>query len=206
MPRRMVKQEIASTSSTLAAAITRVGIPLSTPQPCSWRLRRQGTTTAGDTAARTNPSMNPQVHGRERRRRAAIATTRVSTRHGQQASLRTTPESFLRAAGSRPKPALSRMTASATERTHEDQAGSKPRATSIPGTLFSTIPVMSIPSRGGSLTIWTSHPATQETRSRTRRAKRLPPWTVMTMGSTPGRATRPRTQYAVAQTVRATTA
>lgn len=45
---------MAKTSSTLAAAMTRVGIPLSRPQPLSERLRRLGTTTAGDTAAKTN--------------------------------------------------------------------------------------------------------------------------------------------------------
>ena len=35
IPNRIVKAEIARTSSILAAAITRVGIPLATPYPCS---------------------------------------------------------------------------------------------------------------------------------------------------------------------------
>ena len=46
-----VNPEIASTSSKLAAAMTRVGIPLSRPYPWSERVNRHGTTTAGDTAA-----------------------------------------------------------------------------------------------------------------------------------------------------------
>lgn len=63
IPRMMVKAEMARTSSTEAAAITRVGIPLATPHPFSCKARRQGTTTAGLTAAKTKPSMKPQIQG-----------------------------------------------------------------------------------------------------------------------------------------------
>ena len=45
---------MAKTSSTLAAAVTSVGIPLSTPRPRKKRLTMLGTTTAGDTAPSTD--------------------------------------------------------------------------------------------------------------------------------------------------------
>ena len=45
---------MASTSSTLAAAITNVGIPLATPYPCSEIDNIHGTITAGVTADSTN--------------------------------------------------------------------------------------------------------------------------------------------------------
>lgn len=48
-----LKAEMAMTSSKVAAAITKVGIPFDLPYPLSWRLKRQGITTAGDTAAIT---------------------------------------------------------------------------------------------------------------------------------------------------------
>ena len=54
MPRSTVNPDIARTSSTLAAAITKVGIPLATPYPCSEIDKRHGTTTAGVTADKTN--------------------------------------------------------------------------------------------------------------------------------------------------------
>lgn len=47
------KPVIASTSSRLAAAITRVGIPAAMPHPAISRRSMFGTTTAGETAART---------------------------------------------------------------------------------------------------------------------------------------------------------
>ncbi|KAH3862783.1 hypothetical protein DPMN_025757 [Dreissena polymorpha] len=53
MPRQTPKPVMASTSSTLAAAITRVGMPLSMPYPRSDKFINDGTTTAGDTAAST---------------------------------------------------------------------------------------------------------------------------------------------------------
>ena len=54
IPKNTPNPLIANTSSTLAAAMTSVGIPLSTPKPLSARDNILGTTTAGDTAARTN--------------------------------------------------------------------------------------------------------------------------------------------------------
>jgi len=54
MPRQMENALIARTSSIEAAAITKVGIPLVTPYPLSDSERREGTTTAGETAERTN--------------------------------------------------------------------------------------------------------------------------------------------------------
>ena len=50
----MPKPVIARTSSILAAAIIRVGMPLSTPYLLSCRFNNPGTTTAGETAAVTN--------------------------------------------------------------------------------------------------------------------------------------------------------
>ena len=154
---------------------------LSTPKPRSCRVSKQGTTTAGETAARMNPSINPQSQGNPRRRWLEIATTDASTRHGVNANLETSSqyvskksnsraiiftffcwvyrlmeyyeldtmeyshlntmtESCFNALGSRPSPALSRMTAKAVDRRAADQLGSKPRPTSIYGTFLSRIP------------------------------------------------------------------
>jgi hypothetical protein len=66
--------------------------------------RRQGTTTAGDTAASTKPSMKPHCQGKPNMRWLATATTRVSARHGEKASLNTMADSFFRATGSNPSP------------------------------------------------------------------------------------------------------
>ena len=59
MARNTPKPVIARTSSMLAAAITRVGIPLSAPIPRFINDNIPGTTTAGDTAPRIN------LHNRE---------------------------------------------------------------------------------------------------------------------------------------------
>lgn len=59
------------------------------------------------------PNMNAQSHGMSRRRRAATALAATSKRQGMRATLKTVSESFLRATGSRPIPALSRITVSA---------------------------------------------------------------------------------------------
>ena len=97
----------------LAAAITRVGIPCATPRPFCWRLNMHGTTTAGDTAASTNPSINPQASGNPNIRCDATATVTASTRHGMNANRTTPQDSFFKATGSRPKPARVRITTSA---------------------------------------------------------------------------------------------
>ena len=105
---------MARTSSILAAAMTRVGIPCATPRPLCWRLNILGTTTAGDTAARTNPSIKPQAIGNPRIKYDATATVTASTRHGRNASRTTPHDSFFNATGSRPKPARVRITTNAT--------------------------------------------------------------------------------------------
>ena len=66
--------------------------------------RRHGTTTAGDTAASTKPSMKPHCQGKPNMRWLATATTRVSAKHGEKASLNTIADSFFRATGSNPSP------------------------------------------------------------------------------------------------------
>lgn len=53
-PIMTLKPVMARTSSRLAAAITSVGMPASTPYPSSANFSRPGTTTAGDTAATMN--------------------------------------------------------------------------------------------------------------------------------------------------------
>ena len=64
--------------------------------------------------------MNPHSHGNPNSRWAAIPSATVSTRHGENASLKTTNESRRRAEGSRPKPARISITVRAIclERTH----------------------------------------------------------------------------------------
>jgi len=54
MPRQVVKQVMAMMSSMLHAAMRRVGIPCSKPYPSLCRSSMDGTTTAGETAPRTN--------------------------------------------------------------------------------------------------------------------------------------------------------
>lgn len=60
MPRQAVKPVMARTSSKLPAAISKVGMPCSTPKPSFWSRSMEGTTTAGDTA----PSTKLQSRGR----------------------------------------------------------------------------------------------------------------------------------------------
>ena len=57
-PRKTLKRLMARTSSQDEAAITSVGIPCSTPKPFCCRTSSWGTTTAGDTAARTKLTSN----------------------------------------------------------------------------------------------------------------------------------------------------
>lgn len=51
------------TSSIPATAIIKVGIPLATPYPFVLSLKRQGTTTAGDTAAIIDPNKSAHIQG-----------------------------------------------------------------------------------------------------------------------------------------------
>lgn len=60
MPRQVVKPVMASTSSKLPAAINSVGTPCSAPYPSFCSSSMEGTTTAGDTAPRTN--LNTPTH------------------------------------------------------------------------------------------------------------------------------------------------
>jgi hypothetical protein len=50
-PKKIPKMLMEMTTSMLAAPTMRVGIPLSTPYPLSWRLRVVGITTEGEHAA-----------------------------------------------------------------------------------------------------------------------------------------------------------
>ena len=135
MPSRTVKQEMARTSSILAAAITRLGIPFATPYPLSCRERRQETTTAGLTAAREKPIMAAQVQGRPRRRWLARQTAEVSIRQGSMASLKTMPDSCLSTCGLRPRQALRRMTTRAVVLVAAYHSGSTPCNTHTLSTL-----------------------------------------------------------------------
>ena len=54
IPSITVNIAMAKTSSTLPAAIHKVGIPFSTPSFCSERESIPGTTTAGETAESAN--------------------------------------------------------------------------------------------------------------------------------------------------------
>ena len=76
--------EMATTSSAAHAEITRVGTPLATPYPLSERLIRQGMMTAGETAARTKPSMKPTVQGKPRMKWERQATAAASTKQGMK--------------------------------------------------------------------------------------------------------------------------
>jgi hypothetical protein len=53
IPRNIPNKDIAAISSRLDAAMTSVEIPLSSPKPRSLRESSDGTTTAGETAAKT---------------------------------------------------------------------------------------------------------------------------------------------------------
>lgn len=61
----------------------------------------------------THPNINPHSHGNPNRKWAATASTRHSVRQGAKASLSTVKDSFLRATGSRPRPARIKITVKA---------------------------------------------------------------------------------------------
>ena len=71
--------------------MTRVGMPLATPYPRSDRFISDGMMTAGDTAARTKPSMKPTVQGKPRMRWEKMAAAAASTKQGMKVALITTP-------------------------------------------------------------------------------------------------------------------
>lgn len=57
--------------------------------------------------------MNPQIHGKESMKCEATATVIVSTIQGVKASLITPQDNFLKATGSKPRPALIKITTNA---------------------------------------------------------------------------------------------
>lgn len=50
-------------SSKLEAAMSLVGIAFLTPYPCSYKSMQEGTSTAGETAARMNPRAKQRAIG-----------------------------------------------------------------------------------------------------------------------------------------------
>merc|ERR1719239_1212707 len=92
IPRKMPNPDMATTSSAAQAEMTRVGMPLATPKPLSERLMRQGMMTAGETAARTNPSMKPTVQGKPRMKWERQATAAASTKQGMKVARMTIPD------------------------------------------------------------------------------------------------------------------
>merc|ERR1719291_765188 len=115
-PKKNPKPEMATTSSAEQAAMTRVGMPLATPKPLWESDIKLGMITAGDTAAKTNPSMKPTVQGRPRTRLLRTATMIASTKQGMKVALTTIAESFIRATGSSSRPAMRRITARQIDR------------------------------------------------------------------------------------------
>ena len=69
---------IAIISSKLDAAIRVVGIPFATPNPFLWRIIKDGTSTAGDTAPIQNPKAIAIVQGIEKNHLPIRPTTTAS--------------------------------------------------------------------------------------------------------------------------------
>lgn len=61
----------------------------------------------------THPSINPQIQGKPSSKCDATATVTVSAKQGVNANLITPKDNLRRATGSRPRPALVKMTTSA---------------------------------------------------------------------------------------------
>jgi hypothetical protein len=74
---------------------TMILLTLLVPKPLSWSESRQGTTTAGETAASTKPSMKDQSQGRPASQCDTRPTTQASVRQGRKASLNTAGMSTL---------------------------------------------------------------------------------------------------------------
>ena len=115
---------MATTSSAAQAEMTRVGMPLATPKPLSERLMRQGMMTAGETAASTNPSMKPTVHGKPRMKWERQATAAASTKQGMKVARMTIPDRRHNWTGSSSRPARRRMTARQSVRRPLERIGS----------------------------------------------------------------------------------
>lgn len=76
IPKQVVKQVIAMMSSTLHAAMRRVGIPCSKPYPSLCRSSIDGTTTAGETAPRTNLEQKTAAIGSSRHFRKVLVLSK----------------------------------------------------------------------------------------------------------------------------------
>ena len=74
------------------------------------KLIKHGIITAGDTAANTNPNINPTVQGSPSMTTENTATARASVKHGINVALTTIPLSFIKATGSSSNPAINKMT------------------------------------------------------------------------------------------------
>ena len=79
---RIPKTVIATMSSKLLAASIISGIPFFAPYFFSIKIIRLGTRTAGDTAAKQNPSAKHRVHGREKSHLDIIAAVIDSVTYG----------------------------------------------------------------------------------------------------------------------------
>ena len=105
-PMKEVNKTITNTSSTEAPAIISCGILLSVPYPSSMSFSILGTTTAGETAAITVPSVAESKSPRPKNFGAKIIIPRISkvagTKHIKTAGLPTFFKSFI----SRFRPAL----------------------------------------------------------------------------------------------------
>ena len=71
--------------------------------------------TAGETAAKTKPSMKPTVQGKPRMKWDRTATATASVKQGMKVALTTMPLSFDKATGSSSNPAINRMTVRQTD-------------------------------------------------------------------------------------------
>lgn len=78
---------------------------LATPYPLPRNLNKQGTTTAGDTAATILPIKKHHIHSNSNKYFAVIATTEPSTIHGNIANFGIVIFCFLSAFGSKSRPA-----------------------------------------------------------------------------------------------------
>mmetsp|Transcript_17332 Transcript_17332/g.41394 ORF Transcript_17332/g.41394 Transcript_17332/m.41394 type:complete len:207 (-) Transcript_17332:380-1000(-) len=140
---------MATTSSRLAAATTRLGMPLSVPSPAFWSANMPLTTTAGDTAARMNPSVSPMKIGIPNRPRDTSPTTTASVTPGQRVSRRATRPTLLNDRQSSSRPERMNMIDRPATRIAEDHSSGSPR-TGSPGMFRRRTPANSMPIREGS--------------------------------------------------------
>ena len=140
----------------------------------TWRLSMNGTSTAGLTAACTNPNRNPQSQGKPKMRCAQTPTDAASAKQGRNDSNRTLLLSFLSAGPSNPSPARIRMTVRAIFRNTLDHFGLMSPAMLMPGTLRSINPTINMPSSGGSRISDTKNPPINAAPIKTIKANTFP--------------------------------